>query len=311
MTDCPIVSIIMPTFNAELTISQSIESVLEQEYSFWELIIINDGSTDSTLNSIENHLLDQRVHLINQTNKGVAEARNKGLLIAKGKYIAFLDADDCWRKDKLIKQVYYLDSNKNIGLVYCTHKCFFKNVEDSFYCSPKEPVKFSDDYYRLLTHDYIPTLTVMIRSCVIAKIGFFDKTLYSTEDWDLWIRIAKKFNIGIIQETLAYYRINDQGISKNNIRQIENEMKVLKKHVLFNDEIPDRVKRSAQWVFNKRKTNRLLKTTSFSNSILSCARTIKYYPMKIDNMKLIIKVLINPIIYSGKSLFFSKPTKLS
>ena len=111
-----LVSVIIPVFNSERYIASAVESVLKQTYKEFELIVVNDGSTDKTVKVLEQYI--DRIHYAYQPNKGVAAARNAGIRASKGEYIAFLDSDDLWIRDTLILHVNYLQNNPNIGLVY-------------------------------------------------------------------------------------------------------------------------------------------------------------------------------------------------
>ena len=136
----PLVSIIMPAFNAAYFIQESIQSVLAQSFSDFELIVINDGSTDDTSALVQN-VKDPRIILIEQENAGVAAARNNGIEVSRGKFIAFLDSDDLWSKTKIEKQVNLLTSNPEIGLTYSDIFCFEKSLKDSYYVPPYKEQK--------------------------------------------------------------------------------------------------------------------------------------------------------------------------
>ena len=234
----PHVSIIMPAFNAEKTIYSAIDSVLNQSFNEWELLIINDGSSDGTLDVIS-VFKDKRIKLINQANQGVAAARNSGLKIACGEYIAFLDADDLWLPSKIQKQVStFSQFGEEVALIYTGYRGFKFSSIDSF-SMVTEPINIhEDDYYRLLVSDYIATLTVMIRRDILKEIGYFREDLRGTEDWDYWIRIAKLYKLKKINEELALYRISSGSLSSNKLTHSDEELKVLKIHLLDDDGIP-------------------------------------------------------------------------
>ncbi len=251
----PLVSIITPAYNAEKMIGETIESVQSQTYDNWEMIVVDDGSQDGTTAVIEQiSRQDGRIKLIRQQNAGVASARNRAIESASGELIAFLDADDLWKPEKLAKQVavFQKDRRKEIGLVY-TEKCCFGN--DISECRPCHSVSYSyieSDYHRLLIFNFIATLTVMVRRDVLRKTGVFDDAFFGTEDWDLWLRIAEKSCLKKIDEDLAMYRIHPAGISQNPERKIREVYKVMQKH-LRSPEIPAWVKTCAYGLFYRRK----------------------------------------------------------
>ena len=231
----------MPAFNAEKTIYSAINSVVNQSLNEWELLIINDGSTDSTLGVISG-FKDKRIKVISQTNQGVAAARNSGLKIACGEYVAFLDADDLWLPSKLQKQtLIFSESGKHLGLV-CTGLRGFKLGPNDSFSMVTDPINIhNDDYYRLLVSNYIATLTVMIRRDIVLDIGYFREDLRGTEDWDYWIRISKLYKLKKIDEELALYRISAGSLSSNKITHAHEELKVLKTHLLVENCIPGNV----------------------------------------------------------------------
>lgn len=231
----------MPAFNAEKTIYSAIDSVLNQSFNEWELLIINDGSSDGTLDIIL-EFKDKRIKLINQANQGVAAARNSGLKIACGKYIAFLDADDLWLPYKIQKQISaFSQFGEEVALIYTGYRGFKSSSIDSF-SIVTEPINIhEDDYYRLLVSDYIATLTVMIRRDILKEIGYFREDLRGTEDWDYWIRIAKLYKLKKINEELALYRISPGSLSSNKLTHADEELKVLKIHLLDDNGIPKNV----------------------------------------------------------------------
>ncbi len=221
----------MPAFNAEKTISYSIKSVLDQSFDEWELLIINDGSTDGTLDVISK-FKDSRIKLINQINQGVAAARNSGLRIATGEYVAFLDADDLWLPSKIQTQISIFSKSENdLGLVYSRYRGFKFRATDSF-SMVTEPINIhKNDHYKLLVSNYIATLTVMMRRDIVFDIGYFREDLRGTEDWDYWIRVSKLYKLKKIDQELALYRISAGSLSSNKIAHANEELKVLKTHL--------------------------------------------------------------------------------
>lgn len=245
----------MPAYNSSNTICASIKCVLEQTYSFWELIVINDGSSDDTLDKI-NRYDDPRIRVITQDNQGVSVARNIGLKLACGEYIAFLDSDDLWLVDKLEKQISFFEKScSSLGLIYTKCRGFINDSNISFSMDVDASIGYADPYHRLLIMDYIPTLTVMMRASIINDIGYFSENLRGTEDWDYWLRIAEKFKLQQLDLELALYRINSNSLSGNKDRHALEELKVLDKHLDANLVIPKEVSHMARsfWYFKKIK----------------------------------------------------------
>jgi len=248
MNTKPSVSIIMPAYNAAKTISDSIQSVLNQTYTDWELIIINDGSSDST-SSIVGAYPDPRIILLEQQNSGVAEARNNGIRHARGNMIAFLDSDDLWIETKLEKFMLFIQQQNFCGLAYSKIRYFSDNPADSLPYNPWEPFHEINPYHNLLLIDYIPTLTVMVNKIIFDEVGLFDKNFFGTEDWDMWLRIVKKHPIALISEELSLYRNHESGISKKFDRQHQQQYNVMQKHLLNDQNIAIVLKKKGLWLW--------------------------------------------------------------
>lgn len=282
-----LVSIIVPIYNAENTIDATINSVLSQTYINWELILINDGSIDKSHDLISIYD-DPRIIYLQQNNKGVAFARNYGLSLAKGEFVAFLDSDDLWSNTKLERSIEIIEKN-NCDLVYSNIKIFTKTINDAASYTYTEPIKENDNYLRLLIYDYIPTLTVVVKKSILDKIGYFDTDLHGTEDWDLWIRIAKEHKIKFISDELAYYRYVDTGLSKNRDKHLLEELKVLKKHVLNNQHIPKIIYQKALWVWNKKNLLNCIQQKRYKKAFYYYIYMFKLMPFSFFNFKIIFK----------------------
>jgi teichuronic acid biosynthesis glycosyltransferase TuaG len=217
--ESPLVSVIMPAYNVAKTISESIQSVSDQSYKNWELIVVDDGSIDDTIAIAEafKRKDDRIVVLKLLKNGGLPNARNEGCKIARGEFIAFLDSDDLWRDEKLALQVQYHLQHKEIKISHTDYHFF---DESGIH---KRPFKYLVDlkkdkqgylYPGICYKNTIGILTVMVEKNVLQEVGFFDASLKTLEDHDLWVRIAKKNEFGYINKILATYRLSQGGISK-------------------------------------------------------------------------------------------------
>ncbi len=225
-----LVSVIMPVFNGERFIAQSIESVLAQTYPHWELIVVNDGSTDGTAGIVA-QFTDPRIRCIQQDNKGLAGARNTGIDEARGKYLAFLDADDVWRPRFLERCVSVLQGTPNFAGVYTLNYHIDKDGAQL----PKwggQVVPAEALYARLLQGGFFPPCTVVIRTSIAREIGMFDTGLQGqgTEDWDLWLRITRHYPMQGIAEPLACYRVYPDSMSTSAGKMHACRMSVLARH---------------------------------------------------------------------------------
>lgn len=209
----PKVSVVIPAYNAMTYLPDTLNSVLQQTFSSFEVLIIDDGSTDHIQAWVAQNITDSRVKLIAQANQGLSAARNTGIANAQGEYIAFLDADDLWEPTKLEVQVHYLDNNSAVGLVYNwigvidaegkpTGRVWGGNIEGNV-------------LEEILQRNIIDCPSVLVRRKCFDELGVFDTMLRSVEDWDMWIRIATRYPFAVTKEPLVYYRQHASNMSKN------------------------------------------------------------------------------------------------
>lgn len=202
------VSVIIPAWNAERYLAETIESALAQTRPPSEIIVVDDGSEDRTLEVAQRYA--PRVRAIRKPNGGPASARNEAIRNSSGEYLAFLDSDDVWVADKLEEQVAYLDRHREVGLVYGQALIFTQQgVERVF----GRRIGFTEDpSFRLLLYgDFIPNSTVVIRRGCAEAVGPLNerRDLIAVEDYEYWMRIARRFPIAGISRPLAYYRLRD------------------------------------------------------------------------------------------------------
>jgi len=210
----PLVSVIIPTYNSAKYIEEALESVFKQTLQDFEIIVVDDGSTDGTGEILKDY--SDRIKYIFQKNSGPASARNKGIKIARGEYIAFLDADDLWMPTKLEKQVAMFDKNKNLGMV-TTGACSFDEKGVRGFSTYKRKKLMRGDVARnIFLHSDVGTPTVMARKEVFEKVGLFEERTRQGEkvllshgsDDNMWIRIAAYFDVELIDEALAKIRVH-------------------------------------------------------------------------------------------------------
>jgi glycosyltransferase involved in cell wall biosynthesis len=209
----PTVSVIIPAYNAMTYLPETVESVLRQSFTDFEVLIIDDGSCDR-IGQWAAQIQDPRVRLISQENQGASGARNTGLAQAQGKYIAFLDADDLWEPTKLKKQVCCLEHNPALGLVYTWTALIDRAGKPTGRVFASHAA--GDVWEQLIQHNIIECgSSPMIRRCCFETVGVFDRNLLAVEDWDMWIRIASNYPFAVIAQPLTYYRQLPSSLSKN------------------------------------------------------------------------------------------------
>jgi len=226
----PKVSVIIPVYNAEKFISETIESVVAQTYPDWEIIAVDDGSTDKTPEILKEYAkkLPKKVRVIAQKNSGVSIARNNAIAVAKGEYIAFLDHDDLWMPEKLEKQVKLLDSNKALGLVYSdSHQIDGEgNLKGDTIFHSVKPFR-GNVFNELLCINFIPCLTAMVRKEVLDKVGPFNPRYKVAEEYDLFLKIAERWPVDFIEQPLAKYRFHAGSFSKNVDISVDEDFQIM------------------------------------------------------------------------------------
>ncbi|MCE2594212.1 glycosyltransferase [Motilimonas cestriensis] len=213
-----IVSVIMPVFNAEKTLLESVNSVLAQSLTDFELILIDDGSTDSSA-VIAQQLTaqDQRIKLLSQANQGAPTARNHGISQAKGRYLSFLDADDRWRDDFLIQMSQALKRAQQ-DFAYCGWQNIGTQQGEPFV--PPDYQAMPDKKLKLIQSTRWPIHAVMVNRKLVIENGMFDTRYQTCEDFALWLRLTLSRNIVRVPEVLAYYVHHQHGQQTDNRAQI-------------------------------------------------------------------------------------------
>ena len=220
----PYFSIIIPLYNKELFILNTLNSVLQQTFTDFEIIIVNDGSTDHSLDKI-NTLKDDRIHMYSIENNGVSHARNFGIKKCKSNNIAFLDADDFWEKHYLKEMSILIEtyptehvfaSAVNISTSKKTYKAIYPNII-------KNQHSFITDYFSASqSHSLLTSSSVVIKKEAILKTGEFDESLSTGEDTDYWIRLGLNYNIVFTNSLLVTICISDDSLTKSNRKNFKS-----------------------------------------------------------------------------------------
>jgi len=223
----PRVSIVVPIFNGEAFLETMVETVLHQSFEDFELILVDDGSTDGSADIVRRAAASStRVIVVSQENRGLAGARNRGIEESRGEYIAFLDQDDRWLRSKLQRQVDFLDAHPKAAMVSCYSALV--DEEGRMLGWPFGGRARENAYHQLLEWDFVSGGSVaMIRRECLDRVGLFDTRLRAREDWDMWIRIARHFPVGTVPRVLVGYTR-----SQNNMSSDEQVMEDLGKQVL-------------------------------------------------------------------------------
>ncbi len=228
MSDKPLVSVIIPAYNASEFIGETLGSVFAQTFTAFEVIAINDGSSDTE--ALERVLqgFPSKLRYIKQENKGAAAARNTGLRSASGEFIAFLDADDTWLPEFLEKQMEFLE-NSNADFVFCDALLVGDNCLAGQTFMRTQPSRGAATPENLLSVQVtVLTSTVVARKAPIFEVGLFDETIRRGHDFDLWLRLAKHgIRFAYHRDVLAHHRIVESGLSGGTISQLQRTLEVI------------------------------------------------------------------------------------
>lgn len=231
----PLVSVVIPVYNRETTIMRALDSVLGQTYSNLEVIVVDDGSSDSSVEMVKK-CEDIRVHLIClQGNMGANAARNRGIREAKGEYIAFQDSDDEWVKDKLEKQLQYLEhTGKKVSYSpYYLHEDNKVSIVPNSYKNKELCEKCISDI--LKTTNVVGTPTLVVQKELFSRVGMFDEKIKCLQDYEFMIRLVKEESLGYVEEPLVHaYRL-EHSITSNREAKMEAYVRILEKHSDFVD----------------------------------------------------------------------------
>jgi glycosyltransferase involved in cell wall biosynthesis len=229
--DCPssmpLVSVIIPTYNRARLLAQTLESVRAQSVRDYEIVVVDDGSTDTTAELLDG--LGYAIQVCRIKHSGQSAARNAGLRKARGPLVAFLDSDDLWEPQFLEKMTRALEANSRLGFVYCDYSIFddrgFVRCRDM---APEHKLE-GRLFTPLLQCDFICTGAILIRRECFQQVGVFDPDLAMSEDWDMWLRLSLKHQAGYVDEPLARIRASPESPSREPNRLYPMNLRVLEK----------------------------------------------------------------------------------
>ncbi len=224
----PLVSIIIPNYNHARFVGDAIKSVLVQDYRNIEIIVVDDGSTDDSREVIGQ--FGDQVKYIYQKNSGLSAARNTGIRASKGVFIGVLDADDMYEPAFINTLVGSLEANPEADGIYCGYQ-FVDQENDLLPQIENRPVPSDELYDALLDGNFFVPESIFLKRYVYDDVGLFDEALRACEDWDVWLRVTKKYKIIHAPEILTRHRILAGSMSTDPLRMLTNRLAVLEKHV--------------------------------------------------------------------------------
>ena len=242
MNNSPLVSIVIPTYNHAPMLQRALATVVEQKYQNWNAIVVNNFSSDNTLEVVA-AFNDPRIQCVNFRNNGVIGAsRNEGIALATGKYVAFLDSDDTWFPTKLEKCVEILESGSDL----VCHAEYWIDESGKSRLVAYGPSEAATHHNLIYKGNRISTSATVVRATLLKEVNGFDVSpqLISTEDYDLWIRLAAKSDkFAFISEPLGEYHRHDNNVSANIEKHLAAELALLAKHFSANTRFENMVAR--------------------------------------------------------------------
>ncbi|RZK39287.1 MAG: glycosyltransferase family 2 protein [Pedobacter sp.] len=276
----PLVSILMPVYNAEIYISGTIDNILNQTYTNFEFLIFNDGSNDRSAETITSYADDRIKFYHTDNNLGYVKHLNEGIQLAKGKYIARVDADDLYHKDKLKLQVEFLEKNPDYGLCGTWYKTFdaagtIQNIQ--------LPTCNDDIKIQLLSNNPFGHPTVIIRKEILLNFNLkYNHSLIPAEDYKLWVEISRKTKMVNLNQYLTYYRLHENQISnrKNSIQKgLANDIRIKQIENLLSRSITEEEQQLTHLLFNLTITDdhETLKVFRWANILEIANKNLKIY----------------------------------
>jgi glycosyltransferase involved in cell wall biosynthesis len=286
----PTVSVIIPAYNAEAFIADTVRSALDQTYRDLEVIVVDDGSTDATVARLAG--FGDRIRVHQRANAGVATARNTGVGLAQGDWVAFLDADDLWLPHKLERQLHSAPA----PMLFTDRLNIGARGELPEIQSEVTPMRGGDLFGSLLSEgNFITNTSVMMRRALFEQMGGFCTELNGTEDWDLWIRVAERHEIGFVDEPLVRYRFHPGGLSRNFLKMGRERIRVIARAL----GLPRG--RALDWRTRRRIWAETWRTNGYeagragarAQALLDYARAAAAWPLEIQPYKEAVKVCLH------------------
>ena len=286
-----LVSVVIATFNMGRYLPQAVQSVLSQTYGNVEILIIDDGSNDDTAQIIRRWDQDERVRVYRQPNGGQAQARNRGVALSKGQYVAFLDADDEWLSHKLSRQM-PLFANPQVGVVYSEYEC----MDAEGRALPKPPTRMFRGRVTaaLLIDNFVSFQTAVVRRECLERHGAFDESVRMGDDYDLWLRLSAHYAFDFIPQPTARYRVWSGQMSKNYRRRYESAIRTMRRFLEHNPGLVSAAQIRAAWAhtYTGRGNNALWQERKRAAAMQDYLRALSFRPHHWPAWRAILRGLI-------------------
>jgi glycosyltransferase involved in cell wall biosynthesis len=292
LANMELVSIIIPAYNAEKYLRDTIDSAIAQTYKNYEIIVVDDGSTDRTQNILAEY--GDKIRVVRQSNKGTAAACNAGVATARGTWVCFLDADDIWLSDKLALQVERCNGSV---ISHTDSVCFGDGMVGEIRRSSFEPPYSGQVLKELLVVNFITKSTVMMRRNVFNHYGGFDEGYVTCEDWQFWIKVCAEHELGYLPEPVVRYRVHLKSKSMISRRTLTARLRII--NAAFG---PGGVAQSLSQLRSKSLASAFQVTCHYAcesgdwKFALNCAlHALRYDPFVAHSWKKLIKASLIPL----------------
>ena len=274
------VSVIIPAYNYGRFIAEAIEGALGQTCPPVEVIVVDDGSTDDTLEVVGK--FGERVRYLRQENSGVGAARNRGVAESVGEFIAFLDADDTWEPTKLEKQLAIFEADPEIGLVHCGMREFDSETGGTVATHVDGQAGWVADELLLWERPAIigPGGTIMVRRDVFEAVGGFDERMRVSEDWDLCYRVARRYKVGFVAEPLVNYRSHPAAAHRD-VSELERGMSHFYQKAFAEGDVPAELKDRAMGNFHRTLAGSYFRSGEYAAFIKHAFKSIYRRPSNV------------------------------
>lgn len=306
----PTITVVIPVYNGAATIRATLESLLQQTFEDFEIVVIDDGSTDDTAYVVR-QIEDSRIRLIQYPNRGLAASRNRGIQQSQCDLISFIDADDLWTADKLAAQLAALQTASTAAVAYSWTDCI-----DQFdrFCRRGSHISAEGNVYdKLLMGNFLDSgSNALFRKSVFEAVGQFDESLKAAEDWDMFLRVALEYTFVVVPKVQILYRLSPQSMSANLKRQERESSKVLTQAFARKPRLPWQHKRKSLAQMYRYLTFKALESCStrqqawaagryLSQAIYQDPSQIKPVRLLSSQLSTIIKTLTEPLNFRDAS----------
>jgi len=273
-----LVSIIVPSCNMAQFLPDAVQSALAQSYPNLEVLIVDDGSTDDTPQVVRQWEGNARVRVHRQANAGLSDARNQGIALTRGPFVALLDADDIWATEKLSRQMSLFKGRPEVGVVYSD----FQLMDRAGTALPRGPVHMHRGWVSgaLLIENFVPASSAVVRRECFERYGGFDTKLRTGEDYDMWLRLSPHFQFDFVAEPPIRYRIGGWQMSKDYRARYETGIRTMQNFLDKNPDVVDRavVRRAWAHTYTGRGDVTLWRGRDRVNALRDYLRALSFEP---------------------------------